>query len=272
MMAVIEDLARKSAAKREPGDYVQDGLLYCGHCRTPKQCRIDVAGHLMIVGCQCACATRRFEAERKAQKEAEQRARIESLRDCGILDKSLTDCKFSAAKCTPELQKCKRYADAWAYMSAGNNGLLLWGGTGNGKTYAAACVANELIDRGIPAMITSLPRILNAGLDKQTIIEQMHKYPLVVLDDLSAERNSDYAREIVYLVIDERYKAKKPLIVTTNLALADICKPETVDQQRIYDRILEMCVPVAFCGESLRRAAANEKKRKLMEILNGKED
>lgn len=270
MMDLIESLAQKSAVKQEPGDYVQDGLLYCGHCRTPKQCRIDISGRVMIVGCQCACATRRFDAERQAQKDRERRLHIESLRDGGIKDRSLTGCTFSAAKITPELQKCQRYVNAWDEMEAGNNGLLLWGNTGNGKTYAAACIANALIDRGIPAMVTSIPRILNAGWDKQTIIEQMHKYPLVVLDDLSAERDSDYSREIVYLVIDERYKAKKPLIVTTNLELEALCKPKTVDQQRIYDRVLEMCVPVAFCGESLRRAAANEKKRSLIGILNGK--
>ena len=154
-------------------------------------------------------------------------------------------------------------------MSAQNTGLLLWGNTGNGKTYAAACIANSLIDLGIPTMITSFPRILNAWYDKQEIIAQVRYYPLLIIDDLGAERNSDYALETVYAVIDERYKAKKPLIVTTNLTLEEICKPKNMDYQRIYDRVLEMCVPVVFQGQSIRRQTANEKLKKAKEILDG---
>ena len=82
-------------------------------------------------------------------------------------------------------------------MYTQNNGLLLWGNTGNGKTYAAACIANALIARGIPALITSFPRILNAGWDKREIAEQMRQYPLLVIDDLGAERESDYFNNLV---------------------------------------------------------------------------
>ena len=69
MDAIVDSLARKSAAKREPGDYTQDGLLYCGHCGTPKQCRISFGAGVRIVGCQCACQIRRFEAERQAERD-----------------------------------------------------------------------------------------------------------------------------------------------------------------------------------------------------------
>ena len=60
MNDLIESLIRESAAKREPGDYIQDGLLYCGHCGTPKQCRITLGGGVRIVGRQCACRMRRY--------------------------------------------------------------------------------------------------------------------------------------------------------------------------------------------------------------------
>ena len=272
MNDLIESLIRESAAKREPGDYIQDGLLYCGHCGTPKQCRITLGGGVRIVGCQCACRMRRYEAEQKAMREMEQRIHIRGLRADGIRDRGLTGCRFDTAIDTPELAKCRRYADRWDDMYAQNSGLLLWGNTGNGKTYAAACIANRLIDRGVPAMITSFPRILNAGWDKREIAEQMRHYQLLIIDDLGAERNSDYALETVYMVIDERYKAKKPLIVTTNLTLEEICKPKNMDYQRIYDRVLEMCVPVVFRGGSLRRDRANDKLRRAQAILDGKED
>ena len=267
--ALIDSIAKKAEPVRDMVDYEKDGLLYCGHCNTPKQCRIFLGKDVRLVGCQCACATREYEAEKKARADRERRLRIETLRADGIRDKSLTACRFGAATMSDEIAKCKRYADAWDDMRRENSGLLLWGNTGNGKTYAAACIANELIDRGIPAMITSFPRILNAGYDKQEIIEQVHYYPLMVIDDLGAERSSEYALETVYTVIDERYKAKKTLIVTTNLTLGELCKPKNMDYQRIYDRILEMCTPLAFKGESMRREKANKRLRYVKSVLEG---
>ena len=267
--ALIDSIAEKAEPVRDLVDYEKDGLLYCGHCNTPKQCRIPIGGGVRLVGCQCACAAREYEAEKKARADREKRLRIETLRADGIRDKSLTACRFDKATMSEEIVKCKRYADAWEDMRRENSGLLLWGNTGNGKTFAAACIANELIDRGIPAMITSFPRILNAGYDKQEIIEQVRYYPLLVIDDLGAERSSEYAMETVYTVIDERYKSKKPLIVTTNLTLDELCKPKNMDYQRIYDRVIEMCTPLVFKGDNLRRDKANKRLRYVKSVLEG---
>lgn len=267
--ALIDSIAKKAEPVRDLVDYEKDGLLYCGHCNTPKQCRIPIGGNVRLVGCQCACAAREYEAEKKARADREKRLRIETLRADGIRDKILTACRFDTATMSDEIVKCKRYADAWDDMRRENNGLLLWGNTGNGKTFAAACIANELIDRGIPAMITSFPRILNAGYDKQEIIKQVHYYPLMVIDDLGAERSSEYAMETVYTVIDERYKVKKPLIVTTNLTLDELCRPKDMAYQRIYDRILEMCTPLVFRGDSMRRDKANQRMRHVKSVLAG---
>jgi DNA replication protein DnaC len=267
--ALIDSIAKKAEPVRDLVDYEKDGLLYCGHCNTPKQCRIPIGGNVRLVGCQCACAAREYEAEKNARADREKRLRIETLRADGVRDKSLTACRFDRATMSDEIVKCKRYADAWDDMRRENSGLLLWGNTGNGKTFAAACIANELIDRGIPAMITSFPRILNAGYDKQEIIKQVRYYPLLVIDDLGAERSSEYAMETVYTVIDERYKAKKPLIVTTNLALDELCKPKNMDYQRIYDRVIEMCTPLVFKGDNLRREKANKRLRYVKSVLEG---
>lgn len=274
MENLIKTLAQRSAALAVPeeGDFVRDGLLHCGKCGKPKQCRVMLHEETKtpeVVGCCCDCRNQEYLRGKEDREREEKRLRIEALRSDGIRDRGLSNCRFDTAEMTEELTKCRRYAERWKEMQEHNSGLLLWGNTGNGKTYAAACIANYLIDRGTPAMITSFPRILNAGWDKQEIVEQMHYYPLVVIDDLGVERSSEYALETVYTVIDERYKAKKPLIVTTNLTLEELCKPKNMDYQRIYDRILELCIPVAFKGESFRRKTSNEKMRRMKEILDG---
>lgn len=266
----IDMLAARAAAVSTPeaGDYTQDGLLYCSHCGTPKQCRISFGDLVRVLPCLCACSERKYAAERQAAEDQRQRMRIDGLRADGVRDRSLASCRFESAEETPELAKCHRYAENWETAKEQGLGLLLWGGTGNGKTFAAACIANHLIDRGIPAMITSFPRIIGAKFeDRPQIMEAVRRYPLLVLDDFGTERATDFALETVYSVVDERYKTGKPLIVTTNLTLAELKEPQSMTQQRIYERILEMCTPIAFRGESRRNAIAEQRREIARQIL-----
>ena len=264
----LAGVIRRAEPVRESGDYIQDGLLYCGHCRTPKQCRIKLGDAVRVLGCQCACAERRREAEKKAEAERQERMRIEELRVSGIADKAVRGYTFRSAEDTPDIRKCRVYADHFDDALQAGRGLLLWGNTGNGKTFAASCIANAVLDRGIPAMVTSFPRILSGGWkDREQIAQQMNRYKLLVLDDLGAERQNDFALETVYMVIDERYKSGLPLIITTNLTLDELAKPKNMDYQRIYDRVLEMCTPLFFAGKNRRREQANENLKWLKELM-----
>lgn len=266
-------VSRAAAALGEPEacDYIADGLLHCGRCHTPKQCRVILNDEERLVRCQCRCDAEQEAAEREEAKEKQLRINVKRMRETGVTDRSLRGCSFDAAEMTPELEKCRRYAENWSTMVEQNTGLLLWGGTGNGKTFAAACIANALIEHGKSAVMTSIPRILAAGFDEQAdSMDRMRRCSLLVIDDLGAERSSDYALERVYYIIDERYKAKRPLIVTTNLTLKQFYAPTDMRYQRIYDRVLEMCVPMKFAGESIRRQRAAKNLEWAKQFLDGK--
>ena len=84
-MNVIDIAAKHAEVRMEPGDYLQDGLIYCGHCRTPKQCRINVDGNPRVFGCQCACKERQYQAELKARRDEEMRLRIEKSGNTALL-------------------------------------------------------------------------------------------------------------------------------------------------------------------------------------------
>lgn len=87
---------------------------------------------------------------------------------------------------------------------------------------------------------------------------------LLIIDDLGTERNTDYALEKVYNVIDSRYRTGKPLILTTNLNLQDMQMTQDIRYQRIYDRIFEMCHPVMVMvhhGVSIRQKRDSTKQR-----------
>lgn len=268
--------AAAAAIPRNEEDYLKDGLLYCGRCHTPKQCRITPPGKTepIVVYCVCDCLQEEYEQE---QKDKDRRARLEEinrLRISGINDPAARNHRFDSADMTPELRKCQRYAEKWPEMRKKNIGLLLFGGVGTGKSFAAACIANAVLDRELPVLFTSIPMIISGltGMFKEervSYIKSLSQFSLVVIDDLGAERETEFAREVMFDIVDTRYKSGKPLIVTTNLSLQDLKKPGSLDLARIYDRILEMCVPIRFAGESRREAARKQKTAWARTLLEG---
>ncbi len=271
MEAIIQAIARQAAKANAPetGDYRgADDLLYCGKCHTPKQCFVKAFGKTMKMPCMCRCRTEADERQ-KAEKAAEY---AKKLRDRGGISLAY---RFETADMTPEMVKCRRYAERWEEARQKNIGLLLWGDVGAGKTFAAHCICNALIDREEPVSVfaTSLSRVLNSGFDKTEVIERIRRTPLVVFDDLGAERGSEYALETVFTLVDERYRAKKPLIVTSNVTLDEMKNPKDTEgtpdirRKRIYDRVLEMCVPVYFTGGSKRRGIAADKKADMRKLI-----
>lgn len=91
--------------------------------------------------------------------------------------------------------------------------------------------------------------------------------PLLIIDDFGMERGTEYALEQIYNIVDSRYRSRKPLIVTTNLTLDEIRHPQDTAHARIYDRLLEMCVPVSCIGVSLRKENALEKLERLKILI-----
>ena len=121
--------------------------------------------------------------------------------------------------------------------------------------------------------MTNFPAILNrlTGVfaeDRAAFTAGLDDYSLLVIDDLGVERNTEYAMEQMFTVIDSRYRSKKPLIVTTNLKLEEIKNPPDLAHARIYDRILERCAPVLFSGKNFREEGARATKAAAKEIVS----
>lgn len=90
-------------------------------------------------------------------------------------------------------------------------GVVFFGPVGSGKTFAAGCIANALLDRGVPVLMTNFPKLLALAGDGREVswteeIQKMQNYSLVILDDFGAERESEYALEKIFYVIDERWQ------------------------------------------------------------------
>ena len=90
---------------------------------------------------------------------------------------------------------------------------------------------------------------------------------LLILDDLSAERNTSFGKERVFDVVDKRLLTGKPMIVTTNIPLSVMKQAADLDDRRIYDRILEVCVPIMFDGDSFRKSTAADNLKTAARLL-----
>ena len=259
---------------KAPGDYTKDGLLFCGKCNTPKQSRQCFMGHTITVGCLCRCATEARDREAATRKKQEEADKIMRLRSSGVPDQEFRNARFSSddGQSPGPMGLLKRYVEQWDEMFQQKQGLLLWGGVGTGKSFGAACIANELIERSIPVCMINLSRILNdltnfQSVDRNQYIAGLMKYPLLILDDFGMERKTEFANEQVFNVIDERYRSGKPLVVTTNIPLASLRNPDSLEMSRIYDRLLEMCAPVGFGDKGRRQAKAAAKMQRAAELL-----
>lgn len=264
------------AGQPENGDYYDsEGFLVCGKCHTRRQVEVNMPDLKAVpfdpkkkvrvkmpVSCRCR-AERRYQEEQMLQQDKDMRA-MEALKRQSLMDERLLDVSFDSFRKTNDnaynLKLCLRYANHFDEMLAKNQGLLFYGGVGTGKTFAAACIANHLLNQRIPVIMTSFVKLLESmqgfSEDDSALIARLNRAKLLIIDDLGAERSTDYALEKVYDIVDSRYRAKLPIILTTNLSMTELKESTDIRYTRIYDRIFEMCYPMQFKGQSWRKVEA----------------
>ena len=255
--------------------YGADGLLYCGKCHTPKDAFF--AKGLVLMGknrhpVECSCHKAEREQQEAAIKERKHLDLVRRLKADGFSDSAMLNWTFANDNGrSPQIRHAHRYVEQWQTMRAENIGLLLWGGVGTGKSFLAGCIANALMEQEVPVRMTNFARILNklnsSFSGRNDIVDKFCRYPLLIIDDFGMERGTEYALERIYSIVDSRYRSRKPLIVTTNLTLGEIRYPPDTAHARIYDRLLEMCVPVSCIGVSFRKETAQEKLERLKLLI-----
>lgn len=275
IVQAFSDMVEKSKETnpKNDGDYIgENGLLYCGKCHTPKQTEITVLGKVWRPHCVCKCRAEELESEENERKQRELTEKVKDLRRAGFPDKEMLQWTFANDDMENEqiTKAMKRYVENFPELKKQGKGLLLYGNVGRGKTYAACEVANALIDKGYSALVTNFARIVNTlqgTFEKQEYIDSLNDFSLLVIDDLSAERDTAYMKEQIFQVVDARYRANLPMIITTNLSLEEIKKTSDLEYTRIYDRIIEKCFPIEVKGQNRRHKAVRESYGDMKELL-----
>jgi DNA replication protein DnaC len=236
-----------------------DGFKKCAVCGKKLETVVEFMNVKRKVPCVCDCTLKKIEEAKRQEEEQKKKDYIAHMRRTGFSDNDFKNWTFENDDMSkPEITSvAKKYVENFKTFKNNGKGLLLYGTVGTGKTYAAAEIANALIDMGKPVLMTNFTRIINklqsSFEGRQEYIDGLNVFDLLILDDLAAERQTEYVLENVFNVIDARYRAKKPLIITTNLSIEQLKNPENIATARIYDRILERCFPIEVKGASNRR-------------------
>lgn len=279
LVAAIARMGIKNSPP-EDGDYERvDGILVCGKCHTPRRKYIDANGTSILVPIPCKCRKAADEAKKLEEQRQKDFESMQSLKKGSLIDRKFKDCTFATCKVVSDNAKqvrlCKSYADRFEEMLEKNQGLLLYGNVGTGKSYLSACIANSIMERLHSVCATSMVKIMDMARDfnaKEELAKleaKMMKADLLILDDLGTESDTGFTKEIVYRVIDGRYRAKKPMVITTNLSLGQMARCLDIDKKRVYDRILEVCYPMQFDGKSFRQIAAQDRYAAMSKFLEG---
>lgn len=186
-----------------------------------------------VVRCVCKCESKELEEKKRQEEYEEQMRRINRLKEASMMDKKYREVTFDKYEVREENKKvfemAKKYADRFQDMYKKNQGLLLYGPVGTGKSFTAACIGNYLLDNAKPVIMTSFVKILQDIWENDREAEYiiiLNSASLLIVDDLGTERETDYALEKVYNIIDSRVRANKPMIITSNLELNDMMECE----------------------------------------------
>lgn len=221
----------------------------------------------------CECVQREWAAEEAARADEGRRRRVEGLFGRSRLGARFAEATFARWEARPgtaaAFRAVRAYADGWP--PADGRGLIVFGPVGVGKSHLAAAVVNELLGREVAAVFQNVPELLgrfratySKGADEKEsdLLQGLEEADLVVLDDLGAEKVTEWTEAMLYRIIDARYRAKRPVVVTTNLRLFGAGSLEEAIGTRAMDRLVEVCDLVGLKGESYRRRRATEKTRK----------
>lgn len=230
-------------------------------------------GKKVVIMRTCQCEIERMERERIELQEAEKKHRIKRLFDTSMLCPRFAECTFENWMPMPGTEvahyEAQNFISSFSDKMRTGEGLLFYGPPGNGKSHLAAAIANKLISMEFTVVFANVPSLLGRirktysekrGETEVDILQAVSDCSLLILDDAGAEKWSDWVETTLYTIVDDRYRHKKPMIITTNLTLKAL---EDAIGFRAFDRILEMCMVVENSGESFRRRKAKERITKL---------
>jgi len=244
----------KSADKER--ERVEGNQIYCLTCGADKLKSQDIAGKTYVFKVGCKCDEERSREAAAREREEARSTRILSLKINSGLGKRYANATFETTgkEQSPEflsaMKDCMHYCANAEDAASNGKGVYLWGNSGIGKTWLAACMCNSLTDGGYSVKFTSFSEIsrqiretFNTSISENTIFRALVNTDFLIIDDIGTEivqrNNADnWLQERIYDVVNSRYVEQKPMIYTSNYSIHDLVAKRKL-MQKTAERIFE---------------------------------
>ena len=203
-----------------------------------------------LVPCECTMAAK----ERKSFDNLKKNSNLDHFR-------GLTFENFN-----PRVPKTKdAFEAARQFAQDPSDWLLFIGGYGCGKTHLAGAIANDALNKRVPLYFAVVPDLLdylratfdpNSDASYDERFDSIRNVPLLILDDLGTENSKPWAREKLYQIINHRYNAKLPTIITTN---NDLDSLDGRIRSRLCDR--QLCRTILIQADDYRMLDVGDRNR-----------
>jgi DNA replication protein DnaC len=216
---------------------------------------------------RCNCEREEEVKKINAEVETEKREKIQKLFSCANIGKRFINCSFKNFQKRAGVEKAFNaaldFSKNFKQKQETGEGILFYGGSGNGKTHLAVAIVREVVRQGYSAIFQPAAELqyrLNAtyhdsGESETEIMSGLVESDLTVIDDLGKGKWSEKVEERFYVILDGRYRELRPTVITTNLKLSDL---EKYVGNAVMDRLKEMTVFVLNSAKSYRALKIEE--------------
>jgi DNA replication protein DnaC len=245
---------RKGEIQLEEDEFLKDDLPYCKKCGGKRYYIIEP---YMAVPTTCKCQQ---EEKEKQEEEKLRRRRLIAFHEGqrnSMLGRRYYHVTFENSIKTKNNKKafetCKAYTDNPDAAIQNGLGLYIHGSNGTGKTHLTACICNELVAQGYDCIYTNLTTVLNELLNgtarsKDELMQKIATYDFLFFDDfgkeflgreLKLEEKSNWNEQRLFEIVNTRYNANLPIIISSNYSLTELVSLLRLDKA-IVDRLSEM--------------------------------
>jgi DNA replication protein DnaC len=210
----------------------------CETCGEPQF--VELEGRVFRVSCRCL--TEKYEKEEQERQKQLKLKLFKQLQVNASMGEEYLKARFETAIVNEHnkgvYEKAKNYCKNYIQVYKENHGLYIYGDNSSGKTHLSACIANDLMEKDIQVIFTSLGSIIRETFRNDLIYERLARVPFLFLDDLGKEfigRENDaqkakYAETVLKNVLDARVNNNKPLIITSNYSMEKLATELKLDR------------------------------------------
>lgn len=197
----------------------------------------------------CACGRKKIHEDEAKRKASEGRLHVHILTEQAQLPIEAQRWTFDDFIPRPgtedALNTAKQYTDRFQSARKNGAGLVIYGCTGSGKSHIAAAIANTVIQKQysvrwwtVPELYAEIQATYHSGTSDADILHECKNVSLLVLDDLGAEKPSDWTRQTFNMIINSRVANGRPTVITTNKDFKMLSAKDKKGEKALDDRTL----------------------------------